>query len=131
MIYFWMNLGFVLSIILFCIIATIICVKEILSNKAKSLVIIVITLIPLILILIIHDTLPYLKDIKYITHKQFLVSNYTIEKIGLSSKLGNDFTANGKSFYYASNKLKLKKGEKYILTYTPNRRFVIKAEPVK
>lgn len=63
-------------------------------------------------------------------NKQFLVSNYTVEKVGLSSKLGNDFSANGKSFY-DSNSFKLKKGEKYTLTYTPNRRFVIKAAPIK
>lgn len=129
--YFWINLGFTLFIILLCIVGAIICIKEIRENKTKVLWIIVIILIPLILLLTIQDALPYFKDIKYVMNKQFLVSNYTVEKVGLSSKLGNDFSANGKSFYYPSNNFKLKKGEKYTLTYTPNRRFVIKAEPIK
>ncbi|MFT8314635.1 MAG: hypothetical protein ABF633_10385 [Clostridium sp.] len=128
--YFWINLGFTLLIILLCIVGTIICIKDIRENKTKALWIIVITLIPLILLLAVQDALPYFKDIKYVMNKQFLVSNYTVEKVGLSSKLGNDFSANGKSFY-GSNSFKLKKGEKYTLTYTPNRRFVIKAAPIK
>lgn len=131
MIYFWINLVFTLLIILFALIGIIACIKEIIEKKVKSLIIVIIALLPLLLVIIIHDALPYFKDINYIVNKNFLVHNYTVEKIGLSSKLGNTFSANSKSFYYGSNTFKLKKGRKYTLTYTPNRRFVIKAEPLK
>ncbi|AJA48670.1 hypothetical protein CPAST_c26020 [Clostridium pasteurianum DSM 525 = ATCC 6013] len=129
--YFWINLGFTLFIILVLLIGLISCIKEMFEKKLKDFILIIVTLAALILIIVIKDTLPYFQDMNYILTKNFLVSTCTVEKIGLSSKLGNDFLANGKSFYCGSTDFKIKKGQRYILTYTPNKRFVIKLEPAK
>ncbi|WP_027623378.1 hypothetical protein [Clostridium lundense] len=125
--------GILIIQVLICILALIKVINTIVNLKNKKIHkgywILVIILIPLLIYYIKYHLIEPTKDLKYAIKGKTKVIQGKVEKVYVAGG-SNPFILGGKEFRRNPWSFSPKEGEKYILKYLPNSRYVVEYEKI-